>query len=73
MKHIINKMSMESYMIKKTLYDNKGEKRYVLMTDGQSQVLELNDIKKTNQFISILNENTDSGCKYEIIIVKNKK
>ena len=64
-------MSEESYMIKKTLNDDKGNKKYVLMTDGQSQVLELNDIKIATNFKNILNENTDSGCKYEIII--NKK
>ena len=65
-------MSTESYMIKKTINDNKGEKRYVLMTDGQSQVLELTDIKMVTTIKNILNENTDSGCKYEIITVKNK-
>ena len=65
-------MSTESYMIKKTLNDDKGNKRYVLMTDGQSQVLELTDIKIATKFKDVLNENTDSGCKYEIITVKNK-
>lgn len=65
-------MSIESYMIKKTLNDSKGEKKYVLMTDGQSQVLEMEDINITTQFVNILNENTDSGCRYEIITVKNK-
>ena len=58
-------------MIKKILNDNKGNKRYVLMTDGQSEVLELTNIKIATQFKDVLNENTDSGCKYEIITVKN--
>ena len=66
-------MGEESYMIKKILRSNVGKKTHVLMTDGQSQVLEFTDKSITTHFICILNENTDNGCEYEIIIVKNRK
>ena len=65
-------MSEDSYMIKKILTNHRGNKQFVLMTDGYSQVLELNDIKIVMQFVDVLNENTDNGCKYEIITVKNE-
>lgn len=62
---------IESYMIKKSYRDNTGKDLHVFMTDGQSQILELTDENKVNELIKILNENTDNGCKYEPIIVKN--
>lgn len=66
-------MAKETYMIKKTLL-NKGDKvMHVFMTDGNSQVLEMKDFKTADKFVEIMNQNTDSGCIYEIITVKNYK
>ncbi len=61
-----------SYMIKKTLLE-KNRVQHVFMTDGSSQVLEMEDEKIANHFVEVMNNNTDSGCIYEVITVKNNK
>ena len=66
-------MNDESYMIKKTQRDQTGKKLHVFMTDGQSQILESQDIVRMKNLVDILNNNTDNGCEYELIIVKNHK
>jgi len=60
-------------MIKKTLFNKSDKVMHVFMTDGSSQVLEMKDFKIANEFVEIMNQNTDSGCIYEIITVKNYK
>ena len=63
-----------SYMIKKTLLDKNIKKiQHVFMTDGTSQVLEMTDEKMANHFVDVMNNNSDSGCIYEVITVKNHK
>tara|TARA_B100001778_G_C17993919_1_gene364805 strand:- start:7 stop:201 length:195 start_codon:yes stop_codon:yes gene_type:complete len=64
-------MNDVSYMIKKTHRDKIGKDIHVFMTDGQSQVLESKDIIHMKKLVEILNDNTDNGCKYELITVKN--
>ena len=66
-------MAKETYMIKKTLLNNGDKVMHVFMTDGNSQVLEMKDFKTADKFVEIMNQNTDSGCIYEIITVKNYK
>ena len=43
------------------------------MTDGSSQVLEMSNEKMATHFVEVMNNNTDSGCIYEVITVKNNK
>lgn len=66
-------LSKDSYMIKKCYRDNTGKDIHVLITDGQSQVLEISKLSKAEYLVDLLNENTDNGCKYEMIVVKNYK
>jgi len=54
------------YCIKKEMKDSKGKKTHVLMTDGSSEILEL-DKDSAKKIVKILNANTDSGWNYEII------
>jgi len=67
----IDNMTDESYMIKK-IFNSNGKKTHVLMTNGNSEVLESNNKNKIEEMIHILNDNTDSGCVYELITIINK-
>ncbi len=64
-------MNEESYMIKKSHREKTGRDVHVFMTDGQSQILESKDALYMENLVEILNENTDNGCFYELITVKN--
>ena len=64
-------MNEETYMIKK-IFNSNGKKTHVLMTNGNSEVFESGDKNKMGEIIKVLNENTDSGCLYEIITILNK-
>tara|TARA_B100000963_G_scaffold50171_1_gene38326 strand:+ start:536 stop:748 length:213 start_codon:yes stop_codon:yes gene_type:complete len=66
-------MSKDSYMIKKCYRDNTGKDLHVLITDGHSQVLELTTLSKAEYLVGLLNENTDNGCRYEIMVINNNK
>lgn len=57
---------MSVYCIKKEMVDKKGNKVHVLMTDGSSEILELNK-ETAKKMEEILNANTDSGWKYKVI------
>lgn len=57
---------MASYCIKKEMLDKKGNKVHVLMTDGSSEILEL-DKETAKKMEEVLNANTDSGWKYKVI------
>lgn len=50
--------------------DAKGKKTYVLLTDSQSEILELNSKKEAKNLVDILNQNSDSGWVYEMIEIK---
>jgi|TARA_B100001094_G_C17926244_1_gene668423 hypothetical protein len=64
-------MNDESYMIKKSHREKTGKDVHVFMTDGHSQVLDSKDAVYMKNLVEILNENTDNGCFYELITVKN--
>lgn len=59
---------MAVYCIKKEMVDKKGNKVHVLMTDGSSEILEL-DKETAKKMEEVLNANTDSGWKYKVIKV----
>jgi hypothetical protein len=59
---------MAVYCIKKEMLDKKGNKVHVLMTDGSSEILEL-DKETAKKMEEVLNANTDSGWKYKSIKV----
>ncbi len=64
-------MNGETYMIKK-IFNPSGKKTHVLMTNGNSEVFESEDKNKMDEIVKVLNENTDSGCLYEVITILNK-
>ena len=45
---------------------NTGTKTHVLLTDGLSQIWDINKKEEAIRITKMLNENTDSGHKYEI-------
>jgi len=61
----------KSYVIKKIMADAKGKKTHVLLTNSQSEILELNSLNKAEDLVNILNQNSDSGWVYEVIEIRN--
>ena len=56
-----------AYNIIKIMMDpNTGTKTHVLLTDGLSQIWDINKKEEAIRITKMLNENTDSGHKYEI-------
>mgnify|MGYP003663687316 CR=1 FL=1 len=56
-----------AYNIIKIMINPKtGSKTHVLLTDGLSQIWDINKKEEAIRITSMLNENTDSGHKYEI-------
>lgn len=55
-----------SFAIVKTI----GESKH-LLTDGD-EVFETEDEKEANRLVSVLNQNTDSGCIYELISIPKR-
>ena len=56
-----------AYNIIKTMMDPKtGKKTHVLLTDGLSQIWDITKKEEAVRITTMLNENTDSGHKYEI-------
>ena len=58
-----------SYRIIKEMQTKAGQRLNVLMNDGYGEILVIEDEDKAMEFISVLNSNTDSGCKYSILAV----
>jgi|TARA_X000001388_G_C2146803_1_gene90872 hypothetical protein len=58
-----------SYRIIKQMQTKAGQRLNVLMNDGYGEILVIEDENKAMEFISVLNSNTDSGCKYSILAV----
>jgi hypothetical protein len=58
-----------SYRIIKQMQTKAGQRLNVLMNDGYGEILVIEDEDKAMEFISVLNSNTDSGCKYSILAV----
>ncbi len=65
-------MSEDTFMIKKVMWDNRGKKTHVLLTNGQSEILEVKHENIVKNLINVLNENSDSGWTYELVRVKNE-
>ena len=56
-----------SFAIVKTI----GESKH-LLTEGD-EVFETEDEKEATRLVSVLNQNTDSGCSYELISIPKRK
>jgi len=61
----------KSYVIKKIMADAKGKKTHVLLTNSQSEILELRSLNEAEDLVNILNQNSDSGWVYEVIEIRN--
>jgi hypothetical protein len=55
-----------SFAIVKTI----GESKH-LLTEGD-EVFETEDKKEANRLVAVLNQNTDSGCSYELISIPKR-
>ena len=47
-----------------------GKKTHVLLTNGQSEILEVKHKNIAENLINVLNENSDSGWIYELVEIK---
>ena len=52
------------YVIRKIMSDKYGKKINVLMTNGQSEIMEFSKKEEAERVASFLNENSDSGWIY---------
>jgi ribosome biogenesis protein Nip4 len=59
------------YVIKKT-FTKGGKKSHVFLTNGHSEVLEITKEQEAKNLVEVLNENSDSGCHYEVLPVITK-
>lgn len=57
------------YSIKKTLIKADGKKQHIFLTDGHSEILETSNKNVAKKLVEVLNENSDNGCKYELITI----
>ena len=56
-----------AYNIIKVMMDPKtGTKTHVLLTDGLSEIWDIKKKEEATRIATMLNENSDSGHKYEI-------
>ena len=55
-----------TYNILKKMTNDKGKQLNVLMLDGLSSILEIDDKSKAIRFAKMLNENSDSNWEYEV-------
>lgn len=63
-------MSNSTYQIRKT----SVEKDYaVLLNDSLGSVLEFDTFEQASQIVIILNSNSDSNCRYELVSVPTIK
>jgi len=54
------------YNIVKEMIDPQGKKSYVLLTDGLSQIWDVETEKEAERIATMLTENSDSGWVYKI-------
>jgi hypothetical protein len=54
------------YNIVKEMIDHAGKKSYVLLTDGLSQIWDVETEKEAERISTMLTENSDSGWVYKI-------
>tara|TARA_Y100000356_G_C11162078_1_gene236559 strand:+ start:100 stop:396 length:297 start_codon:yes stop_codon:yes gene_type:complete len=55
-----------AYNIMKTMYDDKGRKKHILLNNGLSEILTYEDVNEAMTMVTILNDNADSRTEYEI-------
>jgi hypothetical protein len=55
-----------TYNIIKKMKKLDGKSMFVLLTDGLSQIMEIDEKSKAINFINVLNENSDNGCVYKL-------
>jgi len=65
-------MENEVYVIKKVMVLPNGKKNHIFMTNGDSEVLEMDNKDDAKKLVKILNENSDSGWVYELVVIKNR-
>ena len=54
------------YNIVKEMIDPQGKKSYVLLTDGLSQIWDVETEKEAERIATMLTENSDSGWVYKV-------
>jgi hypothetical protein len=62
----------KSYQIKKIML-LKGKFQHVILLNTQGEVFETNCFGEAMKICELMNANTDSGCKYEIVQILNNK
>ena len=55
-----------SYNIVKTMTNSSGKKVCVLILDGLSSILEIEELGEALKIAEVFNQNTDSGWIYEV-------
>ena len=55
-----------SYNIVKTMTNSSGKKVCVLILDGLSSILEIEELGEALKIAEVFNQNTDSGWVYEV-------
>jgi len=63
-------MSKNTYQIRKTIVEKNIS---TLMNDSLGVVLEFNNFDEVSKMCEIMNSNSDSNCKYEIVVIANRK
>ena len=61
-----------AYVIKKIMTRPSGRKSHVFVTNGYSEVLELKHKNIATNLAGLMEENSDSGWRYEVVEIKNK-
>ena len=54
------------YNIVKEMIDQTGKKSYILLTDGLSQIWDVEKEKEAQRIATMMTENSDSGWVYKI-------
>jgi hypothetical protein len=62
---------IKSYQIKKIMVKN-GKPQHVILLGSNSEVYETSCFGEATKLCELLNTNTDSGWRYEIITIGNK-
>ena len=75
-KEIINEMFGKTEFMKQETYSfaivkTIGQAKH-LLTDGD-EVFETEDEKEATRLVSVLNQNTDNDCSYELIAIPKRK
>ena len=55
-----------SFNIMKTMYNERGKKQHILLTDGLSEILSYSDVNEAINMVHLLNENSDNRTEYEL-------